>query len=236
HEKGAFSGAIARKIGRFELAGNGTLFLDEIGDMSLSMQSKLLRVLQERTLERVGGTKPISVYCRLIAATNKDIAELRSRGVFREDLYYRLSTVTLKLPPLRERTRDIPALARLFVEEANLAYGRSVREIPERVMKSLMTHPWPGNIRQLKNVIANAVILSDGEEISGLELGDTRGPEEDVSIDKDLPTTVRHYATAIEKKIIRSVLDQNGGNISRTAARLGISRKTLYDKIRRHEL
>ena len=124
HEKGAFSGAVARKIGRFELAGNGTLFLDEVGDMSLTMQAKLLRVLQEKTLERVGGTKPVSVYCRLIAATNKDLTTLRAGGAFREDLYYRLSTVTLKLPPLRERPRDIPSLVQLFVEEANVTYGQ----------------------------------------------------------------------------------------------------------------
>jgi two-component system, NtrC family, response regulator AtoC len=236
HEKGAFSGAVARKIGRFELAGNGTLFLDEIGDMSLSMQSKLLRVLQEKTLERVGGTKPVSVYCRLIAATNKDLAAMRARGEFREDLYYRLSTVTLKLPPLRDRTRDIPALVRTFVEEANAAYGRSVRSIPERFMRSLTTHPWPGNIRQLKNVIANAVILSDGEEISGLEYGEAGKSEEEIQIDKDLPTTVARYSMEIEKKIIRSVLEKNKGNITKSATRLGISRKTLYEKIRRHEL
>jgi two-component system, NtrC family, response regulator AtoC len=236
HEKGAFSGAIARKIGRFELAGSGTLFLDEIGDMSLSMQSKLLRVLQEKTLERVGGTKPVSVYCRLIAATNKDLAALRARGEFREDLYYRLSTVTLKLPPLRDRTRDIPALVRTFVEEANAAYGRSVRSIPEGIMRSLTTHPWPGNIRQLKNVIANAVILSDGEQIAGLEYGDAEKSEEEIFIDKDLPTTVARYSQEIEKKIIRSALEKNKGNITRSATRLGISRKTLYEKIRKHEL
>jgi two-component system response regulator AtoC len=236
HEKGAFSGAIARKIGRFELAGTGTLFLDEIGDMSLSMQSKLLRVLQERTLERVGGTKPVSVYCRLIAATNKDLAALRSRGEFREDLYYRLSTVTLKLPPLRDRTRDIPALVRTFVEEANAAYGRNVTSIPDRIMRSLTTHSWPGNIRQLKNVIANAVILSDGEEISGLEYGDAGRAEEEILIDKDLPSTVARYSSEIEKKIIRAVLEKNQGNITKSATRLGISRKTLYEKIRRHEL
>jgi two-component system, NtrC family, response regulator AtoC len=236
HEKGAFSGAIARKIGRFELAGNGTLFLDEIGDMSLSMQSKLLRVLQERTLERVGGTKPVSVHCRLIAATNKDLAEMRARGDFREDLYYRLSTVTLKLPALRERTRDIPALVHLFIEEANVAYGRSVKRISDRLLRSLMSHPWPGNIRQLKNVIANAVILSDGEEIAGLEHGDGEAAAEEISIDKDLHTTVTRYAREFERRIIRSVLQQNNGNISRSAVRLGISRKTLYEKIRRHDL
>jgi two-component system response regulator AtoC len=236
HEKGAFSGAIARKIGRFELAGSGTLFLDEIGDMSLSMQSKLLRVLQEKTLERVGGTKPVSVYCRLIAATNKDLAALRARGEFREDLYYRLSTVTLKLPPLRDRTGDIPALVRTFVDEANAAYGRSVRSIPERIMRSLTAHPWPGNIRQLKNVIANAVILSDGEEISGLAYGDAGKLEQEILIDTDLPTTVARYSREVEKKIIRSVLEKNKGNITRSATQLGISRKTLYEKIRMHEL
>jgi DNA-binding NtrC family response regulator len=236
HERGAFSGAVGRKIGRFELAGNGTLFLDEIGDMSLSMQSKLLRVLQEKTLERVGGTKPVSVYCRLIAATNKDLAAMRARGEFREDLYYRLSTVKLKLPPLRDRVRDIPALVRTFVEEANAAYGRCVTSIPDRIMRSLTTHSWPGNIRQLRNVIANAVILSDGEEISGLEFGDAGRPEEEIRIDKDLPSTVARYSREIEKKIILSVLEKNQGNITKSATRLGISRKTLYEKIRRHEL
>jgi two-component system response regulator AtoC len=236
HEKGAFSGAVARKIGRFELAGNGTLFLDEIGDMSFSMQSKLLRVLQEKTMERVGGTKSVSVYCRLIAATNKDLSLLRARGDFREDLYYRLSTVTLKLPPLRERTRDIPALVRIFVEEANEAYGRNVSAVSDRIMRSLVAHPWPGNIRQLKNVIANAVILSDGEEISRLDYGEPHLPQEEISIDKDLPSTVSRYSREIEKKIIRSVLEKSNRNISRSAALLGISRKTLYEKIRKHEL
>ena len=235
HEKGAFSGAVSRKIGRFELAGNGTLFLDEIGDMSLSMQSKLLRVLQERTMERVGGTKPVSVYCRLIAATNKDLAELRKSGQFREDLFYRLSTVTLKLPRLRDRARDIPALVRLFVEEANSAYGKNVREVPEPLVRRLMAYPWPGNIRQLKNVVTNAVLLSDGEEISVLEFGDGVAPEE-IYLEGDLQATVARYTTDLERRIIRSVLAENGGNVSRTASALGISRKTLYEKMRRHEL
>ncbi|HTO23935.1 MAG TPA: sigma-54 dependent transcriptional regulator [Spirochaetia bacterium] len=236
HEKGAFSGAVARKIGRFELAGNGTLFLDEIGDMSLSMQSKLLRVLQERTMERVGGTKPVSVYCRLIAATNKDLGELRKNGQFREDLFYRLSTVTLKLPRLRDRARDIPALVRLFVDEASAAYDKSVKVIPEPLMRRLMSHPWPGNIRQLKNVVTNAVLLSDGEEISGLEFGDGIGAPEEIHLEGDLQATVARYTTELERRIIRAVLAENGGNVSRTASRLGISRKTLYEKMRRHQL
>jgi two-component system response regulator AtoC len=236
HEKGAFSGAVARKIGRFELAGNGTLFLDEIGDMSLPMQSKFLRVLQERTLERVGGTKPVTVYCRVIAATNKDLASLRANGGFREDLYYRLSTVTLKLPPLRDRARDIPAFVRQFVQEANASYGRNVKTVPEPLMRRLQAYPWPGNIRQLKNVITNAVILCDGEEISDLEFGDGHAPVGDIALIGDLQTTVTKYADDVETRIIRTALERNDRNISRTARVLGISRKTLYEKIRRHDL
>ncbi len=236
HEKGAFSGAAGKKIGRFELAGNGTLFLDEIGDMSLAMQSKLLRVLQERTFERVGGTRPVSAFCRLLAATNKDIAALRVRGEFREDLYYRLSTVTIRVPPLRERTKDIPALVHLFIEEANAAHGREVRAVSESVMRRLAAHPWPGNIRQLKNVITNAVILSEGPEITAVDLGDGGSGDADVALEGDLHATVARHAADFERRIIRSVLDRNAGNISRCAAELGISRKTLYEKIRRHAL
>jgi two-component system response regulator AtoC len=236
HEKGAFSGAVARKIGRFELAGNGTLFLDEIGDMSLSMQSKFLRVLQERTLERVGGTKPVTVYCRVIAATNKDLASLRANGGFREDLYYRLSTVTLKLPSLRDRARDIPAFVRQFVQEANASYGRNVKTVPEPLMRRLQAYPWPGNIRQLKNVITNAVILCDGEEISDLEFGDGHAAVGDIALIGDLQTTVTKYADDAETRIIRTALEKNHRNITRTAHFLGISRKTLYEKIRRHDL
>jgi DNA-binding NtrC family response regulator len=236
HEKGAFSGAVARKIGRFELAGNGTLFLDEIGDMSLTMQAKLLRVLQEKTLERVGGTKPVSVYCRLIAATNKDITTLRAEGTFREDLYYRLSTVTLKLPPLRERPRDIPSLVQLFVEEANATYGRSVQRIPDAVMKRLVSYHWPGNIRQLRNVITNSVILSEGEEIAGLELGDSAPPVNELPIDGDLRSMMTRHSSEMEKRIVRTVLQQSNGNITRAASALGISRKTLYEKMRRYGL
>jgi len=161
---------------------------------------------------------------------------LRSSGVFREDLYYRLSTVTLRLPALRDRARDIPALVQLFVEEANATYGRAVRTIPDVLMRSLETHAWPGNIRQLRNVITNAVILSEGEEISTLELGEGGGSEEQIPLHGDLRTTMRRHINELERKIIRSALDTNRGNISRAATRLGISRKTLYEKMRRHGL
>jgi DNA-binding NtrC family response regulator len=233
HEKGAFTGAAVRKIGRFELAGNGTLFLDEIGDMSLSMQSKLLRVLQERTFERVGGTRQVTASCRLLAATNKDIAALRVQGQFREDLFYRLSTVTIRLPPLRERTKDIPALVRQFIDEANAAHGRAVLAVSDSVMRRLAAHPWPGNIRQLKNVVTNAVVLSDGPEITSVDLGDGAAASVEIEMDGDLHATVARHAADLERRIIKSVLERNGGNMSRSAEHLGISRKTLYEKIRR---
>jgi two-component system response regulator AtoC len=248
HEKGAFTGAVARTVGRFELAGNGTLFLDEIGDMSLGMQAKLLRVLQERTLERVGGTRPVTVYCRLIAATNKDIADLRARGVFRDDLYYRMATVTMRLPALRERSADIPALVQVFIDEANAAYGRSVRAVAEPILRRLAGHPWPGNIRQLKNVITNAVILAEGDEIAWLDPGDGEaapegqggeafgGTEVGAEPGGDLRSTLARATTLLERKYITAALGAAGGNITRAAARLGISRKTLYEKMRRHGL
>jgi two-component system response regulator AtoC len=237
HEKGAFSGATARKIGRFELAGNGTLFLDEIGDMSLTMQAKLLRVLQEKTMERVGGTKPVSVYCRLIAATNKDLTALRERGGFREDLYYRVSTVSIQMPPLRERSRDIPELVKLFIEEANQSYGRKVSRVPPQIMQRLLAYSWPGNIRQLKNIIANAVILSDGGEISDVELpAGVDADAGDIPLEGTLAHTVRRHSSELERRIISGALVRNGGNISKTAAELGISRKTLYEKMHRYSI
>ncbi len=235
-KKGRSPGQWGGKSAVSSWPGNGTLFLDEIGDMSLAMQAKLLRVLQERTLERVGGTRPVAVSCRLIAATNKDIAALRARGEFREDLYYRLATVTMRLPPLRERTRDIPELVRLFIEEANAAHGRAVRTVSDSVMRRLMAHAWPGNIRQLKNVVTNAVILSDVPEISAMDLGDGAVETGDIELEGDLHATVARHATELERRLIRAVLERNAGNISRSAAQLGISRKTLYEKIRRHSL
>jgi DNA-binding NtrC family response regulator len=227
--------------------------------MSLAMQSKILRVLQERTMERVGGTRPVSVYCRLIAATNKDINDLRARGLFREDLYYRLSTVTLRLPPLRDRAADIPGLVRLFVDEANASYGRGVRRVPDHLMQLLCAHPWPGNIRQLKNVITNAVILSEGTEIAALSFGDAMddgrlgGPAPDgaaahdgyaapdghvdgFAVPGDLRATMARASARMEKKMIATALEASEGNVSRAAERLGISRKTLYEKMRRHGL
>ena len=170
HEKGSFTGAIERKLGRFELVGNGTIFLDEIGDMSLRMQSKLLRVLQEKTFERVGGVKSINTNCRVIAATNKDITLQIKQGMFREDLYYRLSLIIIKLPSLRGRKKDIKSLIEQFIHDANNEYGRNVSIVEPELFKKLENYDWPGNIRQLKNIITNGVILSEDNIIKNIEV------------------------------------------------------------------
>ncbi len=169
HEKGAFTGALSHRIGRFELANSGTIFLDEIGDLPLELQAKLLRVLQEGEFERVGGSETIRVDVRVIAATNRDLERAMEEGKFRQDLYYRLSVFPLRLPPLRERKGDIPLLVRYFAMKYGTGLGRRIEEIPQKTMNSLLAYPWPGNIRELENVIERSIILSQG---SRLELGD----------------------------------------------------------------
>ena len=160
HEKGAFTGAIVQKIGRFELADKGTLFLDEVGDIPPALQPKLLRVLQEQEFERLGSTRTHQVDVRLVAATNRDLAEMVNRGQFRSDLYYRLNVFPVLLPPLRARTEDIPALVMHFVEIFGRRMGRKIDHIPAETMSALNSHPWPGNIRELQNLVERAVILS----------------------------------------------------------------------------
>ena len=162
HEKGAFTGAISQKVGRFELAHQGTLFLDEIGDIPPELQPKLLRVLQEQEFERLGSTKTINVDVRLVAATNRDLAAMVADGRFRSDLYYRLNVFPVVLPPLRERREDIPPLVRHFTQRFARRMGRRIETIPTEVMEALVRYPWPGNIRELQNVIERAVILSPG--------------------------------------------------------------------------
>jgi two-component system response regulator AtoC len=236
HERGAFTSAVAKKMGRFELAGRGTLFLDEVGDMSLAMQSKLLRVLQEKTFERVGGIKTLTAHCRIIASTNRDLKKLIAEGNFRRDLYYRLSLITISLPPLRERIDDISALVELFIAEANRKYNKEVSRLSPAVLTRLKEYTWPGNIRQLKNIITNAVILSDDYELSGIELPQ-RILEEEISLPgESLKSAVDRHTGVLEKGIIKQVLVVSGGNISKSASELGITRKTLYDKMKRYGL
>src|ERR1700739_3980591 len=165
HEKGAFTGATAQRIGRFELASHGTVFLDEVGDIPLELQPKLLRVLQEQEFERLGGTRTIRVDVRLVAATNRDLAQMVAEGRYRSDLYYRLNVFPLLLPPLRERTDDIRRLVRHFVQRFARRVGRQIGTVPSEVMDMLVHYPWPGNIRELQNVIERAVILSPGPSL-----------------------------------------------------------------------
>jgi len=165
HEKGAFTGAVGARVGKFEAADGGTVFLDEVGDMSPAMQVKLLRVLQERTFERVGSTRPIRVDVRVIAATNKDLRRLVREGRFREDLFYRLSVVPIELPPLRERPEDIPLLAQHFLEKHRARYGKQAEGFTPRAMRRMQRYPWPGNVRELENVVLRCLALLDGATV-----------------------------------------------------------------------
>jgi len=249
HEKGAFTGAIERKIGKFELADNGTLFLDEIGDMSPSVQAKLLRVLEESSFERVGGTKRISVDIRVVAATNHDIHELIRTGKFRSDLYYRIAIVEIKLPPLRERIEDIPYLAEFFINMYAERYKKHIDGISSEVMQRWLSYRWPGNIRELQNVIHQAVLLCTGNRIEAdtlLNCGDEAAgigqgtpvasgagafrPERYPSL-KELGEAAAAY---YERQRIESALAKANGNKSSAARALGITRKTLLEKLRRY--
>ncbi|HYJ80331.1 MAG TPA: sigma-54 dependent transcriptional regulator [Longimicrobiaceae bacterium] len=231
HEKGAFTGAIGRRIGRFERASSGTLFLDEIGDMSLALQSKILRAIQEREIERVGGGAPVAIDVRIVAATNHDLAAAVREGRFREDLYYRLAVVTLTLPPLRERGTDLDLLASHFVAHYAREHARGVRAVAEEVYATLRAHPWPGNVRQLRNAMERAVVMADGEVLLPQHL-----PAEILA--PPLPRTAAEpermpllTLQEMEKRMIRRALDETHDNLTVAAEKLGIHRNTLRRKI-----
>jgi len=233
HEKGAFTGAIARKRGRFELAHLGTLFLDEIGEINQNVQIKLLRVLEEKRFERVGGEETVEVDVRLIAATNRDLKEAISKGTFREDLYYRLNVVNIHIPPLRERKEDIPLLASAFLREFAQENAKPLEGIDAKARLAMYNYPWPGNVRQLRNSIESAVVLAKGTLITLDDLppnlrGETGGDL--------LRLPVGASLADVEKEVIRSTLAREGGNKSRTAEILGIGRKTLHRKIEEYGL
>ncbi len=226
HEKGAFTGAISRRIGRFELADGGTLFLDEIGDIPLELQPKLLRVLQEREFERLGSPRTIRVNVRLIAATNRDLAAMVEAGAFRRDLYYRLNIFPIVVPPLRERREDIPVLARYFVEKHSTRMNRRIEEIPPDTMTALTHYQWPGNARELENFIERAVILSPGRELL-LPLAELRGSAR-------LAASLS-LADAEREHIVR-ILEQTNwriGGPGGAAAHLGVKRTTLQSKMQK---
>jgi DNA-binding NtrC family response regulator len=228
HEKGAFTGAIGRREGRFELADGGTLFLDEIGDISPALQIKLLRVLQEKEFERVGGVSTLKVDVRLVAATNRDLASEVKNGKFREDLYYRLNVVAVTLPPLRQRKGDIPALVSHFVEKYCKAYGKEIRGLAPGTLNALLAHDWPGNVRELENVVERAVVLAKGLEMTADDLPPTlRGPRPRERTPGALIPGATLYE--IEREAILRTLEMVGGSTSRAAEILGISvRKIQY--------
>jgi DNA-binding NtrC family response regulator len=233
HEKGAFTGAIARKRGRFELAHLGTLFLDEIGEINQNVQIKLLRVLEEKKFERVGGEETVETDVRLIAATNRDLKEAIAKGTFREDLYYRLNVVNIHIPPLRERKEDIPLLVAAFLREFSQENGRSIEGIDAKARLALYNYSWPGNVRQLRNSIESAVVLSKGTTITLDDLPPNIRGETGTD---SLRLAVGASLAEMEKEVIRSTLAREGGNKSRTAEILGIGRKTLHRKIEEYGL
>src|SRR5262249_51682472 len=247
HEKGAFTGAITQKVGRFELAHQGTLFLDEVGDIPSELQPKLLRVLQEQEFERLGSTRTIRVEVRLVAATNRDLAQMTGNGQFRNDLYYRLNVFPVVLPPLRERREDIPRLVRHFAQKVARRMGRRIETIPADAMAVLEQYPWPGNIRELENVIERAVILSPGPELH-INRGDLKAPASPGALAPGAtnePSGIErianppHAAVTLadaEREHILGVLRETRwvlGGPNGAAARLAMKRTTLQSKMKK---
>ena len=229
YEKGAYTGAHKQTKGKIELAVNGTLLLDEIGDMPPALQAKLLRFLQERTIERIGGREAIPVDLRIICATHQDLRALIQQGRFREDLFYRVSEVSIRLPPLRDRVGDAALLARHFLGQAAARHGRTIRGFSAQALKAIEAHPWPGNVRELENVVNSAVIMADTKQIglAELHLG-TAGDEDFMSL--------RQVRIEAETRAIQRAMSKAGGNLSRVAELLGVSRPTLYDLLDKYGL
>jgi two-component system response regulator HydG len=234
HDKGAFTGAVARKIGRFERASGGTLFLDEIGDMSLSLQSKILRAVQEREIERVGGTEPIPVDVRLMAATNRDLKAMMSEGHFREDLYYRLAVVSIRLPRLAERADDLLLLTAAFLQEFGERYGKTFAAISDRALDLLRQHEWAGNVRELRNVIERAALVADSEVLRAEHLPEEwRTGSEPAAAEESRPLGTLQD---MEIRHISRALQLTRGQISEAARILGVHRNTLARKIKEYGL
>ncbi len=241
HEKGAFTNAVGQRQGRFELADGGTLFLDEVGDVPVTMQAKLLRVLQERRFERVGGTQTIDVDVRIIGATNRSLHALVKEGKFREDLYYRLNVVKISLPPLRERPEDIPLLAQHFVEKYT-PQAAAPKTISPEAMEVLLNYSWPGNIRELENAIERACIMTGEATIQPnhlppeLTAPSTAPPAFAIDISRTLPEVVEDAVSHIEQQFIRRALKKAGGNIGRCAKLCGLSRRSMTAKIAEYKI
>jgi transcriptional regulator with PAS, ATPase and Fis domain len=234
HERGAFTGAVREKKGLFQETDQGTLFLDEIGEMSPSMQVKLLRALQEKTVRKVGGTAEETVDVRIIAASNRDLEEAVAEGAFREDLYYRINVIPIRLPPLRERREDVETLLEYFLEQTCRESGCKRKRLSAAALKILTSHSWPGNVRELQNEIKRLVALAD--DVIGPELLDALKANESQPGGASRADVGGRPLRDLERQAIVETLKLTGGNKAETAKRLGISRRALYDKIEKYEL
>jgi DNA-binding NtrC family response regulator len=224
HVKGAFTDAKADRAGCFELADSGTLFLDEIGNMPMSQQARLLRVLQTGEFQLVGSSKPRHVNVRVLAATNRDLPGEVGKGLFREDLLYRLNTVEIHLPPLRERREDIPALAQAFLARRAERYGKAIREFTPSALRALLDHPWPGNVRELEHVVERSVLMAQEAAVSVEDLG-LRAPRDGISLLENMTLE------QAERTLVQKALARHGGNVSEAAKALGLSRSALYRRM-----
>ena len=243
HERGAFTGAAARRIGSFERAAGGTILLDEIGDMQPALQAKLLRVLQEREIQRVGGTAAVPVDVQVIAATNQDMEEAIAAGRFREDLYWRIAAFPIEIPPLRERIEDVPELAEHFLGEHAERRGRSIRGLSTGALRRLLRHDWPGNVRELEGAIGRAVLMETADVLQEGSLPPLAsagplalaGPQVREEPEADGPRAVRPLAE-VERQALADALEACGNNVSRAARALGIHRVTLHRKLKSYGL
>ncbi len=235
HEKGAFTGAIAQRRGKFEMADEGTIFLDEVGDMSLRTQAKVLRVLEEQTVERIGGKAPIRVDVRVIAASNKNLTELIAQGSFREDLFYRLNVIPIEVPPLRKRKEDIPVLVEHFVRTCSAEYGKRPKKVTGEAMAYFQIYDWPGNVRELKNMVERLVIMVPADTITPTDLLPPLVPAIPVG-EAGWEPNLRDAREAFERAFILSELRVNEWNVSKTADRLGIERSHLYRKLKSYQI
>jgi two-component system response regulator AtoC len=243
HERGAFTGAVARKIGRVEAASRGTLLLDEVGEMPLDMQAKMLRFLQEFSFERVGGNQKLSADVRIIVASNRDLNQAVKQGTFREDLFYRLHVIELRVPPLRDRRQDILPLADYFRERFAARYDKPVRKFSTAAQGQMLEHGWPGNVREMEHAVERAVILAPGEVIERLELANPSGlasspprPAPSQIPSPALNRSLADYMAQCEREYLAAQLEQHNGRLNRTARALGVNPKTLYLKMNRHGL
>jgi two-component system NtrC family response regulator len=235
HEKGAFTGAHARNQGKVEYAHTGTLFLDEIGELPANLQVKLLRFLQEKVIQRVGGREDITVDARVVSATNVDIEKAIREGTFREDLYYRTAVITIHLPPLRERGDDILLLANLFLRRFSEGLHRKVKGFGPDAIAMLRSHEWPGNVRELENRVQRAVLMADSPFLQPSDLGfDGAAPAPAAVVFPGNGMTLKDARDRVERELIGNVLSEQGGNIAKASEALGVSRPTLYDLMKKH--